>query len=144
MIEIKYKYGRGVMRINLEELFYPNKKPYKLNKDETSDIVHFTTWGRVKRVLELLKRWDYCNEEAYKTTLEYVKTEIAYWFKCCKTLDENMRGCSYNSNLWKIYHGEYEDAKREFKLFNDTLNMLENTKYTLKDRVKEYINNGKE
>ena len=137
LIKINYNYGKGHMTINLDTIFYP-KRCYKLTPGEKADTVHYSTWCRIKKILQLLKEWEWCNEEVYKTTIQYLKSGLKEWYECCKFSAENAVNVIHGGSRYKCFMANYNDAESKFKLFNNSLNLLENTKYSIQDRVKSF------
>ena len=137
VIKINYNYGKGHMIINLDKIFYLEKK-YKLTPKEKADTVRYSTWDRVKKILCLLKEWEWCNEEAYETTIQYLKSDLKKWYEKCKFYAENVVNETPGCSKYKSFMSNYNNAESKFKLFNNSLNLLENTKYSLQDRVKAF------
>ena len=132
-VTINYKYGKGHITLNLDEIFY-----YKAVCRDKEDYISYTTAGRVKKLLKFLVQESWNNKEAFNTTLEYVKTELKTWYEFGKTAYENRECQICNSNRWKKYDKELSFSETKFKLFNEALNLLEDTKIDAKKRVEMF------
>lgn len=75
VIKSSYK-PHFTMKLNLPELFL--KEDYKYEKDELPDpdIIHYTRWGRVKKILKILREYRWENEEAVKQLEEWLQEQI--------------------------------------------------------------------
>lgn len=75
VIKSSYK-PHFTMKLNLQELFL--KEDYKYEKDELPDpdIIHYTRWGRVKKILKILREYRWENEEAVKQLEEWLQEQI--------------------------------------------------------------------
>lgn len=64
------------MSIRLEALFLT--EDYKYGKDEKRDpdMIHYTRWGRIKKVLKILKKFEWENKEAYIVLKEFLEEQI--------------------------------------------------------------------
>lgn len=130
---INYKHGKGRLTLNLDEIFY-----YKAVRRDKEDYINYTTAGRVKRLLKFLIQESWNNKEAFDTTLEYVKTELKMWYEFGKIAYENRECNILGGDRWKKYDKEVSVSETKFKLFNEALNLLEETKIDAKKRVEMF------
>ena len=74
---IKSSYDpKFTMRLNMEALFLTEDYKYGKYEKPDPDMIHYTRWGRIKKVLKILKEFKWENEEAYTVLREFLEEQI--------------------------------------------------------------------
>lgn len=109
ILELSVHQGRENfdMKFDLHEVFFGKEK-----KTITNDfpVIKYTRWGRVKKIIKLVKKYSYCNEKSVENFTKWLKSQIliSEYFR-----DSN----TYGGDKYKMY-------QKEVYFLNKALNEL--------------------
>lgn len=93
------------MSFNLNEVFFGREEK---EIDKSFPIVRYTRWGRIKKIIKLLKKYAWCNEQAVKDLNEWLIYQITVY----KDLrDHHIRG----GDAYKKYSKQVELLEKSYK-----------------------------
>lgn len=93
------------MRLNLYEVFFHIEFSYV---DKSIPIVRYTRWGRIKKIIKLLKKYSYCNEQALEDFKQWVKCQIA-------TYKDFRDQCMCVGDQYKMYQKKVDLLEKALK-----------------------------
>lgn len=100
------------MSFNLNEVFFGVEDR---ERDLTFSVVRYTKWGRIKKIIKLIKKYSWCNEQAVKDLNEWLM---------------------YQLTIYKALRDSHISGGDEYKRYNKQVALLEKA-------YKEAVKDGK-
>lgn len=120
ILEISVHEGRENwdMKLNLHKTFFG--KDYKPDPD----IIHYTRWGRIKKIIGILNKKAYCNEKAVKEFREWLIYQISVYKNFRDEYKAKSESCISGGSKNKAYKQKAKDCDKRVKLLEKALNEL--------------------
>ena len=118
------------MKLNLHELFFGIELSDMRDKDYKPDldIIHYTRWGRIKKIIGILNKKAYCNEKSVKEFREWLIYQISVYKNFRDEYKAKSESCISGGSKNKAYKQKAKAYDKRVKLLEKALKEVQDGK----------------
>lgn len=132
ILEIPVHEGRENwdMKLNLHGIFFGTDLSEMRDKDykPDPDIIHYTRWGRIKKIIGILNKKAYCNEKAVKEFREWLIYRISVYKNFRDVYNAKSESCISGGSKNKAYKQKAKSYDKRVKLLEKALKEVQDGK----------------
>ena len=126
---IKSSYDpKFTMRLNLEALFLTEDYKYGKYEKPDPDMIYYTRWGRIKKIIGILNKKAYCNEKAVKEFREWLIYQISVYKNFRDEYKAKSESCISGGSKNKAYRQKAKAYDKRVKLLEKALKEVQDGK----------------